>query len=226
MADLPAKAFCDVLLTEAGRRGGRVLLNSPAPLEREKRCQEPFPSGFLEKVPDTFSLTGRGSTAARTGQPPPDQPQGTSRVSSQLCLSTAGDNPADRLAERMGDAAYPDDWAGRLKTQAETRIVECNPQGVSGSGGRRPCWRFAASIPRPGGSLPPPGPPLAIFSVAGGYDVSFPVRNHVVSDLTAPRLHSRKSSAAGAAERPLKSRIPECGPGLLQWRMTLPKAPR
>jgi hypothetical protein len=32
---------------------------------------------------------------------------------------------------------------------------------------RHPCQDFAALLPATRGSLPPPGPPLAIFSVAG-----------------------------------------------------------
>src|SRR5262249_24189264 len=44
-----------------------------------------------------------------------------------------------------------------------------------------------------------PRAPLAIFSVAGGNDGKFGVGNHVVSDLTPPRLHSRPRSAAAAA---------------------------
>src|SRR5262249_2077382 len=73
-----------------------------------------------------------------------------------------------RMARTNGRRGVRDDWAGRLH-QAETRIVECNPKAF-GNATRLAGFRAKispASCRRPGGSLPPPGPPLAIFSVAG-----------------------------------------------------------
>src|SRR6266508_329780 len=92
----------------------------------------------------------------------------------------------------MGDAAYWDNWAGaigpapptsllslrgeglevRAGSSVAARIVDCTPRRTVAARGRagHPCQDFAASVPRPGGSLPPPGPPLASLCCARGMD--------------------------------------------------------
>src|SRR6516164_3275557 len=90
----------------------------------------------------------------------------------------------------MGDAAYRDNWADAFGpgtawaphksppmpgSSVAARIVECTPgrhpgghKVVSTVGvARHPCEDFAASMPRPGGSLPPPGLPLASLCCRG-----------------------------------------------------------
>ena len=87
----------------------------------------------------------------------------------------------------MGDAAYWDNWAGvfgpsasafsrRTRapgSNAAARIVDCTPRRPDSARAvqQEACETSVSKISpppcrRPGGSLPPPGPPLAIFSVA------------------------------------------------------------
>src|SRR5215471_9443379 len=83
------------------------------------------------------------------------------------------------MPERMGGAAYREYWEGSVSERATTRIVECSPKaclgGPIGAKATRPSRRERASVrkisPRPeatGGSLPPPGPPLASLCSRGG----------------------------------------------------------
>src|SRR5262249_31457798 len=95
------------------------------------------------------------------------KPEGTSRVSSQLCLSREVVTlPQDGLNEWATRRIRMTGTAGC--TMAETRIVECIPQGVGrsievGQGigvqvRQASMQAFRRIVRRPGGSLPPPGP--------------------------------------------------------------------
>ena len=57
-------------------------------------------------------------------------------------------------------------WQSMLVSLSRRSRLGGNREGCT-VGVRHPCQDFAASVQRPGGSLPPPGPPLAIFSVPG-----------------------------------------------------------
>src|SRR5262245_186674 len=89
------------------------------------------------------------------------KPEGTCRVSSQLCLSReVVILPQDGLNERATRRIEMTGPAGC--TMAETRIVECTPNGVGtmAKEGRHPCRRFEASC-FDRGLIAAPGPPLA-----------------------------------------------------------------
>jgi hypothetical protein len=98
------------------------------------------------------------------------KPEGTCRVSSQLCLSReVATLPQDGLNEGATRRIEMTGPAGC--TMAETRIVECIPQGVGAAAkegprkaneGRHPCRRFEASCFDQGGSLPPPWTPASL----------------------------------------------------------------
>src|SRR5262249_60519406 len=98
------------------------------------------------------------------------RPEGTCRVSSQLCLSRGVVTlPQDGLNE--GAARRIEMTATAGCTKAATRIVECIPQGVQTSLGVG--WASVPkSSPRPcgdqGRSLPPPGPPASHLLCSAG----------------------------------------------------------
>src|SRR5262249_17813708 len=142
---------------------------------------------------------GTGRRRGQTGRDHEGRPRGW-RASSKLCLSGGLHQGVNqRTPERRGGGAYGEHWEASGSERATTRIVECSPKaclgGPIGAKATRPSRRERASVrkisPRPeatGGSLPPPGPPLASLcsrgqkrAAAGGFSPKSAVDSPVAS---------------------------------------------
>src|SRR5262245_27965967 len=86
----------------------------------------------------------------------------------------------------MGDAAYPDDWGGRLGA-AETRIVECTPKASAARSVRTKLTR----VGQHGGHFFDRSP--LTFGRMGERAKKCPKDRS--TDWTTPRLHSRPGSS-------------------------------
>src|SRR5262245_11268560 len=110
----------------------------------------------------------------------------------------------------MGDAAYPDDWGGRLGA-AETRIVECTPKASAARSVRTKLTR----VGQHGGHFFSRSP--LSLGRRGEREKKCPKNRS--TDWTTPRLHSRPRSAARPAcierrtEESLHARRVRCSAG-------------
>src|SRR5262249_58523977 len=73
-----------------------------------------------------------------------------------------------RMAERMGDAAYPDKWVGRMKRRGRNPNSRVHPLRCDGLGGRKGQASLRQSFRRVRASTRvahcrPPGPPASLL---------------------------------------------------------------